>query len=60
MKVYVAKRGQGTFDVRVKRTRRSEGNSVSAKGLTREELRAWVPAQLEKVAHPELSGTKGE
>lgn len=54
MKVYVTKRGQGTFDVRVKRTRRSEGDNVSEKGLTRAELKAWLPAHLEEMAHPKL------
>lgn len=56
MKVTVTRSSDNKWRGRIRRTRRSEGNSVSVKGLTRADLRAWLPAEIEKVAHPQLPG----
>ena len=55
MKVIITKRDGGKFDVRVRRTRRSEGTSQSAKGLTLDGLREFTSAAVEAIAHPRFS-----
>lgn len=54
MKVRVSKRGDGVFDVLIQRTRRSEGNTTRAKGLSRDDLAVFCRREIDLIAHPPL------
>lgn len=57
MKVIVTKRPGGLFDCRIRRTRKSEGDNVTEKGLDRAALHNYVSEQVKAIAPVPLPNT---
>lgn len=55
LKVYIVHRENGKVDLYLKRTRRSEGNSVDVRGLPRTALAERLAEEVALISHPRLS-----